>query len=89
MRPAKRKRASSYQPVTATESMRIVAGLVIDLRYFSSTHRTDLSRFRGTFHRFDPVGFAIFAIYTRLGRTSWNALVEDGSIVATGFLAES
>ena len=22
------------------------------LRYFSSTHRTDLSRFRGTFHRF-------------------------------------
>jgi hypothetical protein len=34
------------------------------LRYFSSTHRTDLSRFRGTFHRFDPVGFAIFAIPT-------------------------
>src|ERR1700732_4718364 len=32
------------------------------LRYFSSTHRTDLSRFRGTFHSFDPVGFAIFAI---------------------------
>src|ERR1700686_3552155 len=31
------------------------------LRYFSSTHRTDLSRFRGTFHSFDPVGFAIFA----------------------------
>src|SRR5260370_14926644 len=31
-------------------------------RYFSSTHRTDLSRFRGTFHSFDPVGFAIFAI---------------------------
>src|ERR1700738_1216458 len=24
------------------------------LRYFSSTHRTDLSRFRGTFHSFDP-----------------------------------
>src|ERR1700730_2430986 len=24
--------------------------------------RTDLSRFRGTFHSFDPVGFAIFAI---------------------------
>src|ERR1700730_7088785 len=23
------------------------------LRYFSSTHRTDLSRFRGTFHSFD------------------------------------
>src|SRR6202048_5262692 len=32
------------------------------LRYFSSTHRTNLSRFRGTFHSFDPVGFAIFAI---------------------------
>ena len=32
------------------------------LCYFSSTHRTDLSRFRGTFHSFDPVGFAIFAI---------------------------
>jgi hypothetical protein len=32
------------------------------LRYFSSTHRTDLSRFRRTFHSFDPVGFAIFAI---------------------------
>src|SRR4030088_1664057 len=32
------------------------------LRYFSSNHRTDLSRFRGTFHSFDPVGFAIFAI---------------------------
>jgi hypothetical protein len=32
------------------------------LRYFSSTHRTDLSRFGGTFHSFDPVGFAIFAI---------------------------
>src|SRR3981081_1843457 len=32
------------------------------LRYFSSTHRTDLSRFRGTFHSFDPFGFAIFAI---------------------------
>src|ERR1700738_2584680 len=32
------------------------------LRFFSSTHRTDLSRFRGTFHSFDPVGFAIFAI---------------------------
>src|ERR1700726_149774 len=32
------------------------------LRYFSSTHRTDLSRFRGTFHSFDPVGFAIFAM---------------------------
>src|ERR1700730_15476877 len=31
------------------------------LRYFSSTHRTDLSRFRG-FQSFDPVGFAIFAI---------------------------
>jgi hypothetical protein len=31
------------------------------LRYFSSTHRTDLSRFRGTFHSFNPVGFAIFA----------------------------
>jgi hypothetical protein len=28
----------------------------------SSTHRTDLSRVRGTFHSFDPVGFAIFAI---------------------------
>jgi hypothetical protein len=28
------------------------------LRYFTSTHRTDLSRFRGTFHSFDPVGFA-------------------------------
>src|ERR1700730_15850384 len=36
------------------------------LRYFSSTHRTDLSRFRGTFHRFDPVGFAIFAIFLRV-----------------------
>src|SRR6202047_1662230 len=24
------------------------------LRYFSSTNRTDLSRFRGTFHSFDP-----------------------------------
>src|SRR6202047_4225594 len=35
------------------------------LRYFSSTHRTDLSRFRGTFHSFDPVGFAIFAIPAR------------------------
>jgi hypothetical protein len=32
------------------------------LRYFSSAPRTDLSRFRGTFHSFDPVGFAIFAI---------------------------
>ena len=31
------------------------------LRYFSSAHRTDLSRFRGSFHSFDPVGFAIFA----------------------------
>jgi hypothetical protein len=31
------------------------------LRYFSSTPRTDLSKFRGTFHSFDPVGFAIFA----------------------------
>src|SRR3984957_192064 len=30
------------------------------LRYFSSTHRTDLSRFRGTFHRFDPVGWHRF-----------------------------
>ena len=38
------------------------------LRYFSSTHRTDLSRFRGTFHSFDPVGFAIFAIPTELER---------------------
>src|ERR1700682_5744821 len=37
------------------------------LRYFSSTHRTDLSRFRGTFHSFDPVGFAIFAIPIRAG----------------------
>src|ERR1700730_15015188 len=36
------------------------------LRYVSSTHRTDLSRFRGTFHSFDPVGFAIFAILGRL-----------------------
>jgi hypothetical protein len=34
------------------------------LRYFSSTHRTALSRFRGNFHSFDPVGFAIFAIPT-------------------------
>src|SRR5260370_2768013 len=32
------------------------------LRYFSSTHRTDLSRFRGPFYSFDPVSFAIFAI---------------------------
>src|SRR6202023_3833292 len=32
------------------------------LRYFSSTYRADLSRFRRTFHSFDPVGFAIFAI---------------------------
>ena len=31
MRPAKRKRPSSSQPVTATESMRVVAGQVIDL----------------------------------------------------------
>jgi hypothetical protein len=30
------------------------------LRYFSSTHRTDLSRFRGTFHSFDPVGLCYF-----------------------------
>src|SRR3984893_15917093 len=37
------------------------------LRYFSSTHRTDLSRFRGTFHSFDPVGFAIFAILRASG----------------------
>src|SRR5258705_3596701 len=40
------------------------------LRYFSSTHRTDLSRFRGTFHRFDPVGFAIFDIPSNLARAS-------------------
>src|SRR3981081_240546 len=32
------------------------------LRYFSSTHRTDLSRFRGTFHSFDPVGFDLECI---------------------------
>src|SRR5580704_12197412 len=31
------------------------------LRYFSSTHRADLSRFRGTFHSFDPVGSRRFA----------------------------
>jgi hypothetical protein len=28
----------------------------------------DLSRFRGTFHSFDPVGFAIFAIPSRSAR---------------------
>src|ERR1700732_550780 len=37
------------------------------LRYFSSTHRTDLSRFRGAFHSFDPVGFAIFATAAKIG----------------------
>src|ERR1700731_5500618 len=37
------------------------------LRYFSSTHRTDLSRFRGPFYSFDPVGFAIFAIPSGCG----------------------
>jgi hypothetical protein len=30
---------------------------------FFDFHRTDLSRFRGTFHSFDPVGFAIFAMF--------------------------
>jgi acyl carrier protein len=43
------------------------------LRYFSSTHRTDLSRFRGTFHSFDPVGFAIFAIRAVM---NWPCLSE-------------
>jgi hypothetical protein len=38
------------------------------LRYFSSTPRTDLSRFRRTFHSFDPVGFAIFAIRRALAK---------------------
>src|ERR1700730_15132281 len=32
-----------------------------DRRFLRPTG-TDLSRFRGTFHSFDPVGFAIFAI---------------------------
>src|ERR1700732_161118 len=42
------------------------------LRYFSSTHRTDLSRFRGTFHSFDPVGFATTETFfrSRRGRAS-------------------
>ena len=55
---------------TAEQKARIVAEKIsiatlifrYFLRYFSSTHRADLSRFRGTFHSFDPVGFAIFAI---------------------------
>ena len=54
---------------TAEQKARIVAEKIsiatlifrYFLRYFSSTHRADLSRFRGTFHSFDPVGFAIFA----------------------------
>jgi hypothetical protein len=37
-------------------------------RYFSSTHRTALSRFRGTFHSFDPVGFCYFRVSEPLDR---------------------
>jgi hypothetical protein len=35
---------------------------------FFFDHRTDLSRFRGTFHSFDFVGFAIFAIRVPSGQ---------------------
>src|SRR6202045_3976605 len=47
------------------------------LRYFSSTHRADLSRFRGTFHSFDPVGFAIFATSSEVvpvGLHAWSTM---------------
>src|ERR1700730_13293212 len=40
---------------------RVGLGVRHFLMYFSLTHRTDMSRFRGTFHSFVPVGFAIFA----------------------------
>jgi hypothetical protein len=59
------------------------------LRYFSSTRRTDLSRFRGTFHSFDPVGFAIFAIpqFERLERDFSNpTAVEESPCAPNNFL---
>jgi hypothetical protein len=68
---------------TAEQKARIVAEKIsiatlifrYFLRYFSSTHRADLSRFRGTFHSFDPVGFAIFA--TSSNPQLWSTGVGD------------
>src|ERR1700730_16317011 len=52
--------------------------------FFFDFHRTDLSRFRGTFHSFDPVGFAIFAIL-RASVPGWSpffALTPDAFVTA-------
>src|ERR1700726_3705740 len=38
------------------------------LRYFSSTHRTDLSRFRGTFHSFGSCWLCYFRYSVRSAR---------------------
>src|SRR6202035_2479492 len=55
------------------------------LRYFSSTHRTNLSRFRGTFHSFDPVGFAIFA--TQVVRAERDGAPRARTILVAVFIA--
>src|SRR6478672_9676898 len=54
------------------------------LRYFSSLfffdfHRTNFSRFRRTFHSFDPVGFAIFAIFLALSRRGSRCFYDSTS----------
>jgi Acyl-CoA dehydrogenase, N-terminal domain len=54
------------------------------LRYFSSTHRTDLSRFRGTFHSFDPVGFAIFASLRHLPKPGNSHVVRPHALLGRG-----
>src|ERR1700730_11897903 len=50
------------------------------LRYFSSTHRTDLSRFRGTFHSFDPVGRAFGLALHHPGLAAVPAIKIDGAV---------
>src|ERR1700738_3471081 len=40
--------------------------------FFFDFHRTNFSRFRRTFHSFDPVGFAIFAIFVAVCIISQN-----------------
>jgi xanthine dehydrogenase iron-sulfur cluster and FAD-binding subunit A len=49
-----------------------------------------LSRFRGTFHSFDPVGFAIFAILVVLGSKAPDGERSNGMIMeSAAFLAKT
>jgi NAD(P)-dependent dehydrogenase (short-subunit alcohol dehydrogenase family) len=50
----------------APTAERIVSGAIERFGY--RLHQTNFSRFRRTFHSFDPVGFAIFAIAARQRR---------------------